>query len=399
MSVAEVAAAEGVACDHVTKLSVSTPLDPTPHVIEGHEAICGEELGGGALAVPFFETVGGSNEPPIWFVWPPLTPNELISKHVVQGAGDGPLFADFEIEGGLLVVEPPSFSPSQPEAEMPVSFSEPEVRPSMGHSDLQFTWNFADGETASEPSPTHIFDPPHGSGKHTYHVTVTATARAPQGPVSGAVTVPVEVTENEKTPRRESPEPPGNAHSNLSEGLPSGPVNAPSNGVLPSRRFRPSPHGGSNGRGTGRNRGNGSGRRAGAGTGSDSGSGSGSGPAGGNGEGNAAATGTGSTPSPADSAPGQRAPSTARPSPIVSGLVGVLLESDLRELPAGVYRSVDQSPSGNPSLPDAGHGSAGERAVGVLPWIGGGLAALALLLLGGLSEFQPRARNRRLSPR
>src|SRR5262249_45821256 len=141
----------------------------------------------GTTAFAAFRAEARGAESTILFFWPPTSPEDTLPEHSLSGAGNTPISATFEIEGGQLTVPAPSFSPPSPAAGKPVSFDEapPDYKRGKPLADVAYAWHFDNGGKAAGPTANEVFELQPGEGPHTFHATVTITAKAPEGPVSG----------------------------------------------------------------------------------------------------------------------------------------------------------------------------------------------------------------------
>jgi hypothetical protein len=398
MTVATLAALEGVATNHITWLRVVGSASEKTGM-SGPQALGEAPLPDGSRGESAFR-VGGAR---IQFFWPPRDSEDLIGNRSVTGGINGTVAATFEIRGGLLGVGRPTFSPAAPEAGKVVTFAPPHAEYRKPISGLEYAWNFGDTSASNEPGPSHTFKPPAGAGVETFHVKVTVTAQAAEGEVSGVATVDVPVTRKESPPPEEQKGHIGKRKSELPSGPPKGSPTGPSIPVVPSQVYKTagsaaetSGHGSGAGHGSGHGHGHGTGSGTGTGRGHSGANGAASLSGKGATAASAGASDTG-TAAPPVAPPQQSARPPTHATVLAPGLVGVLLESSSAALPRSAESTLAASATTIAPLPDAGHGSGDGTDAGLLPWIVGILAVLALVLLGGLTEFQPLARRRRLS--
>jgi hypothetical protein len=423
MIVSRLAVLLGVEVEDVTSVVVEQAEDHETHELLPPLVTDGEEVGGFRFFPGFGVEEAGQQ---IRFFWPPSFVGQAPqNRSIVSGFNQHALLVTFNVAKGVLSVSlpVPAFTPAAPEAGTPVTFASPILsykgKPVFAP---HYSWKIGSTQISDQAAPTYPFEPkvPKGAkGVDEIHVVLAVKAKTAGGEeVTGTAPVTVPVTLKEPgTPG--GPGPPGHGHEPAGgggpklpkvPGAPGGPANNPASGVLPSKESQPSTSvslslgngAGAEGRGSGRGRngsakaGNGSGHtRKAAGTG-----------------GNARTTAArvaAKTPlssppiaseTPVASGPPKRA-ENAHPGPRVGihGLIGVLLEQEAPTVEPGFARQFEESQQTTaPSFPDAGRGkgSAGGPMT-FLGWVAGSFLVLTLVLAGGVKEFQPRARYRRLS--
>jgi hypothetical protein len=359
---------------------------------------------------------------PVEFLRPMRSPGDdnVAGSLVVYPRGTSPLVSEtidvtFKVSESVLAVGATTASPANPTTGTPVSFSAPGVTLHNGapdpNGDLTYSWNFGDGGPGSSAAaPVRAF-PTAG----TYQVTVTVTDPSEQAAgVSQPVTVVVGQGRGPSTPSSGPGTPsPGSQQSggapprtsstlgatkNLtgggaapstgpSSGKKAGPTTAssppPPDSVSASAKARPS---GRLSTATG----GGSGRSGGASgsAGSAAGSrGSATGAAGGTGQRARGAAATGDGGAAAAQATRQAAAASQ-----AATLVGFLIDSPSSQSPLSAL-ATDASPR-ELAVARSSQGS-GQSATSIASLLE--VAAVILVVsVGGLREFEPRARYRRL---
>jgi len=200
MTVARLAGVVGIAAEEITYVTVSLPRGEESRLPAG-EAVDPVELPGGRVG-GYYAAFQPYSTSAIRFFSPPEKLGEELQHRSVTGAGDGPVFVTLEVEGGLLQVSPPAFSPSAPDAGTTVSFEPPQVKHSGEKGKVtnpKYSWTFGEGEPSELAKPTHRFEPKGPKGTYTYSVQVVVTGSLGGNTVTGVghVTVPVTVTQTQ----------------------------------------------------------------------------------------------------------------------------------------------------------------------------------------------------------
>jgi hypothetical protein len=391
MSVGGLLSLVGIAPKQLGSITVTKAPDVEGATLLGPEAIGNVTAFGGV-----YRAVFRAESQTLVFLAPPSFAGESIRSREIPATVGQPLYVTVQIDGGLLGVTPPTFSPAAPQVGSPVSFALPTVTHPPGQvTNRTYSWSFEDGGVSEVRQPTHTFE---SAGPHTVTVSVTAElhVRGVEVHVSGEASVSVPVG----TAAAQSPSS-GAGHEGGAGGAPAGAGVSPPRGGsagagnVPGGSVAPG-HGGNTGaHAVGA-------RTTGAAHSPDKLSLSFAGGPGGAGHG-AGAPRNDRAPAGAG-ANGRHAPAKRQQGARPTGappLVGILLEANAGKLP-GAFLASDALASQDAAavLPSGAPGSDGDGGpVGVLGWIAGILTVVIVVCIGGLAELWPGVSYRRLVAR